>query len=124
MSKPKEADLYAPVKAFLSAQGYVVKSEIGALDVMAVRGDEAPVIVELKVAFSLALFHQAVDRQGISDAVYICVPRGAGRKFSRSLKDNIRLCRRLGIGLLSVRLRDGFVEAHCDPGPYRPVKSA
>jgi hypothetical protein len=29
----------------------------------------------------------------------------------------------LGLGLLSVRLRDGFVEAHCDPGPYAPRPS-
>ncbi len=104
-------------------QGYDVKAEIGALDVMAIRGDDDPVIVELKVGFSLSLFHQAVDRQGISDDVYICVPRGTGRVFNKSLKDNTALCRRLGIGLLSVRLRDGFVEAHCDPTPYRPRKS-
>ncbi len=123
MAKPKETELYQPVKAFLRAQGYAVKSEIGALDVMAVRGDEDPVIVELKTGFSLSLFHQAVDRKGISDDVYICVPRGTGRKYYLNLKENMRLCRRLGIGLLSVRLRDGLVEAHCDPGPYRPIKS-
>ncbi len=124
MSKPRETDLYPPVKAFLEGQGYEVKAEIGAVDVMAVRGDDDPVIVELKVGFSLSLFHQAVDRKAVTDDVYICVPRGAGAVFSKALKDNTRLCRRLGIGLLSARLRDGFVEAHCDPAPYRPVKSA
>lgn len=124
MSKPRETDLYPPVKAFLCAQGYEVKAEIGALDVMAVRGDEAPVIVELKTGFALSLFHQAVDRLAITENVYICVPRGKGRAFAKALKDNTALCRRLGLGLLSVRLRDGFVEAHCDPAPCRPVKSA
>lgn len=124
MSKPRETDLYPPVKAYLEGQGYEVKAEIGAVDVMALRGDDNPVIVELKVGFSLSLFLQAVDRKGVTDDVYICVPRGAGAVFSKALKDNTRLCRRLGIGLLSVRLRDGFVEAHSDPAPYRPVKSA
>ena len=124
MTKPRETDLYPPVKAFLQAQGYEVKSEIGAVDVMALREGEDPVIIELKSGISLSLFHQAVDRQNITDYVYICVPRGTGRAFSKALRDNTGLCRRLGIGLLTVRLRDGFVEAHCDPAPYRPVKSA
>jgi len=59
--KLKETDLYQPIKKMLEAQGYEVKSEIGAADVMAVRGDEEPVVVELKTAFSLALFHQGID---------------------------------------------------------------
>ena len=43
-----EAELYGPVKAFLEDRGYEVKGEIGPCDLVAVRGDEAPVIVELK----------------------------------------------------------------------------
>lgn len=50
----KEADLYPAVKAYLEAQGYEVKSEVGACDVMARRGDAPPVIVEMKLSFSLA----------------------------------------------------------------------
>ena len=37
-------------REFLEAQGYEVKGEIGPCDVMAVRGDEGPVVVELKGA--------------------------------------------------------------------------
>ena len=59
----KETSLYAPVKQFLEGQGYVVKGEVGAVDVMACRGDEPPVLVELKTSFSLSLFHQAIERQ-------------------------------------------------------------
>ena len=44
-----------PIKLFLEAQGYVVKGEIEACDVMAVKGDAGPVIVELKERLSLAL---------------------------------------------------------------------
>ena len=120
----RETELYAPVKAFLEAQGYEVKAEVGPCDVMALRGDDAPVIVELKIGFTLALLHQAVDRLGISQSVYVCVPRGKGRVWNRNLVGNLRLCRRLGLGFLSVRMRDGFVEAHLDPGPYAPRKSS
>lgn len=119
----KETDLYAPIKQMLEGQGYVVKGEIGAADVMAVRGDEDPIIVELKTGFSLSLFHQAIARQSITDAVYVAVPRGAGRLFSKALADNKSLCRRLGLGLITVRMEDGFIEIHADPEPYRPRQS-
>jgi hypothetical protein len=120
----READLYLPVKRLLEAQGYTVKGEVGAADVVALRvGEDEPVIVELKSSLSLSLFHQAVDRQALTDAVYVAVPRGAGRASAKALTDNRKLCRRLGLGLITVRLADGFVEIHCDPEPYRPRQS-
>ena len=123
MAKPRETDLYPPVKKLLEGQGYEVKAEIGSADVVALRGDEPPVIVELKTGFSLSLFHQAVERLAITDAVYVAVPRGRGRAFLSALKANTGLCRRLGLGLITVRLDDGFTEIHLDPGPYAPRKS-
>jgi len=118
-----ETDLYAPVKAFLEAQGYEVKGEVAEADVVACRDPDPPVIVELKAGFSLALLQQGVARQAVTDAVYVCVPHRAGRVARRALLDNVGLCRRLGLGVLTVRLKDGFVEVLCDPGPYRPRKS-
>ncbi|OCW56779.1 DUF2161 domain-containing phosphodiesterase [Hoeflea olei] len=123
-ARPRETDLYPPVKALLESQGYTVKGEIGAADIVAVRADEEPVVVELKTAFSLSLFHQGIERQAITDAVYIAVPRGTGRAFQKAIAANTALCRRLGLGLMTVRLKDGLVEIHVDPGPYRPRKSA
>ena len=121
----QETDLYAPIKAFLEQAGYAVKAEIGPADVVAVRpGTDAPLIVELKTGFSLALFHQAVARLALSDAVYIAVPRGAGRRFDKALAANTALARRLGLGLLTVRPSTGLVEVACDPGPCAPRKSA
>ncbi|MBV0911247.1 DUF2161 domain-containing phosphodiesterase [Anianabacter salinae] len=123
MVKPRETDLYPPVKGFLERLGYEVKGEIGAVDVMACKGNEDPVIVELKTGFALSLFHQAVARQAVTDWVYVAVPLGAGKPFASSLKNNTKLCRRLGLGLLTVRLADGLVQVHCDPGPFVPRKS-
>lgn len=120
----RETELYAPVKAYLEGQGYEAKGEVGAADIVACRGDDQPVIVELKTGFSLALFHQAIERQSLTDAVYIAVPHNTGRAFLKALKHNTGLCRRLGLGLITVRLKDGFVTAHLDPAPYAPRKSA
>lgn len=119
----RETDLYPPIKAFLEDQGYVVKSEVGAADVVAVRGAEPPVIVELKLGFSLTLVHQCVARLKVSDEVYMAVPRGRGRRFQTSCKQMTTLCRRLGLGLITIRTSDGLVEVHCDPGPYAPRRS-
>ena len=119
----RETDLYLPVKHFLEGLGYEVKGEIGAVDVLAVRPGDEPLVIELKAGFSLTLFHQAIERLAITDAVYIAVPRGSGRAFLKSLSGNLKLCRRLGLGLITVRLKDGFTEVHADPLPYRPRQS-
>ncbi len=118
----REQDLYPPIKTLLERQGYTVKGEVGAADVVAVRADEEPVIVELKLRFSLALFHQAITRLKVTDQVYIGVSKPTGRTARRALKDNVALCRRLGLGLITVRA-DGAVEVQCDPGSYAPRKN-
>ena len=123
MPAPRETELYGPVKTLLQSQGYIVKSEVGALDVMALRGDEPPVIVELKIGFTLTLLHQGIARQTLTDWVYLAVPRPMGKQGFKLLKGHIALCRRLGLGLITVRLRDGLCEVLCDPGPYQPRKS-
>src|SRR6056297_403296 len=122
-SRLRETALYPPVKRFLEAQGYEVKGEVAAADLVACRGDEPPLIVELKTGFSLTLFHQAIERQALSDIVYVAVPRGTGLPFKRSLAANKKLCRRLGLGLMTVRFPDELVEVHIDPAPYRPRKA-
>lgn len=111
---PKEADLYPPIKAYLQRQGYVVKGEVGAADVVARRGDDL-VVVELKLGFSLALFHQGIERLSTTDDVYLAVLAGGK---PRALKANVRLARRAGLGVMTVRLRDGHVDVLADPGPY------
>ena len=116
---PKEADLYPPIKAYLQRQGYAVKGEVGAADVVARRGDDL-VVVELKLGFSLALFHQGVERLSTTEDVYLAVPSGGKAK---ALKANVKLARRAGLGVMTVRLRDGHVDVLADPGPYAARQS-
>ncbi len=118
----REQDLYPPIKALFERQGYTVKGEVGPADIMAVRDGSDPVIVELKLRFSLALFQQAIARLKITDQVYLGVSKPTGRTARRALRDNLAMCRRLGLGLITVRA-DGAVEVQCDPGPYAPRKN-
>lgn len=119
----RETDLYPPVKNFLEGQGYTVKGEIEGCDVVAVRGGEPPVIVELKASFTLALVLQGVRRLALSDAVYVAVPPFSGKTPRQRRRDIVGLCRRLQLGLMTVRTGCGqhpFVEVLTDPGEYRP----
>ena len=122
-----ETDLYAPVKAFLESQGYAVKAEIHGCDLVAVRGDESPVIVELKKRFTLDLLLQGVDRLAVTDVVYLAVPQPGRKSSGPSPYDTgvRKLCRRLGLGLLIVdpaRAEGASVEVLLDPTPYTPRK--
>lgn len=126
MTARTEAELYPPLKAFLEAQGYEVKAEIGPCDILAIRGEEEPVAVEMKLSFSLALVMQGVARQAMFDQVYLAVPASGPKGWKLRYRDITALCRRLGLGLLAVRFtsKGTHVEAHLDPGPYQPRKNA
>jgi hypothetical protein len=120
----READLYPPIKAHLEAQGYEVKSEITGCDVVARRGDEPPVVVELKLGFTLALIYQAIMRQSVTDDVYVAIPPFSGKGVRGHRRDALALCRRLGLGLITVRPGDvPVVEVLADPATYQPRKS-
>ena len=110
---PLESDLYAPVKALLEGQGYVVKGEVRGCDVVGVRGVEPPVVVELKRAFGLGLVLQGVDRLALTDLVYLAV--GA---WPKQMKNVRKLCRRLGLGFIVVAGTKADVVL--DPAPYKP----
>lgn len=108
-----ESDLYAPVKALLEGQGYVVKGEVRGCDVVAVRGKEPPVVVELKRTFGLGLVLQGVDRLALTDLVYLAVGQ-----WPKQMKNVKKLCRRLGLGFIVVAKEKADVVL--DPTPYVP----
>ena len=83
------------MKTYFTALGYDVKGEVGAADLVAVpkgapEGCE-PIIVELKTSFTLSLFHQAINRQSMSDQVYIAVPRKSGKAALTAIRKNLSL---------------------------------
>lgn len=124
MAIQKESDLYQPVKAHLEAVGYAVRGEVGDCDMVGVMG-EGVVAVELKLSFCLNVLYQAIERLPSVDLAYVAVAVPEGRKargnWDAQVPHAVRLCRMLGLGLLSVR--DGIVVVHCDPAPYQPRKA-
>jgi hypothetical protein len=123
--RQRESDLYAPVKHHLEALGYTVRGEVGRCDIVAVSTDSM-IAVELKLNFGLPVLYQALKRLPSVDLVYVAVPvpegRTARRNWDSHLPDAARLCRMLGVGLLSVR--NGNIIVHADPGPYQPRKQS
>src|SRR6266566_625573 len=93
----RETSLYAPVKRFLETLGFDVKGEICGCDLVALRGDEPPLVVigELKLAFNLELVLQGINRMAACDQVWLAV-RFSGRR-GRERDPRVRkLCRLLG----------------------------
>lgn len=114
-----ETELYQPIKSLLQSQGFSVSGEVKDCDLVARRNEEL-VIVEMKRAFNLELILQGIHRQSLAERVYLAIElprRLRGRRWRRILK----LCRLLGLGLLTVRFgRKPNVEVVLDPGPYKP----
>ena len=120
----KESDLYLPLKRLLESQRYEVKGEVHDCDVLAVRGTEAPVVVELKVSLNLDVILQAVERLSLTPNVYIGVP-GNCAALRRRRKHTIKLLRMLGLGLVVIDPNHarGSAMVLLDPGGYLPRKS-
>jgi hypothetical protein len=120
-AKPEsETALYAPVKRFLQSQGFDVKGEVCGCDLVALRGDEPPVVVigELKLRFNLELVLQGIERSAACDEVWLAVRASfrRGRENDRRVR---KLCRLLGFGLLGV-FANGHVDVLVEPKPWKP----
>jgi len=120
----KESDLYLPIKRFLESQNYEVKGEVQNCDVLAVRGKEAPVVVELKLSLNLNVVLQAVERLSLTPKVYIGIPEQC-KILKRRRRRIIKLLRMLGLGLVVIDSyrETGSVNVLLDPGEYKPRKS-
>ncbi len=120
----KESDLYLPLKRFLESQNYEVKGEVQDCDVLAVRGQEAPVVVELKLSLNLNVVLQAVERLSLTSKVYIGIPQPC-KTLNKRRRRILKLLRMLGLGLVVIdsNRETGSVQVLLDPGEYRPRQS-
>ena len=101
MAKIKESDLFLPLKKYLIEAGYDVKAEVNGCDITASKAEEI-IIIELKLSLNLALILQAIDRQKISDSVYVAVPAPSQRTHRIRLNKIKKLLKRLELGLIYV----------------------
>jgi len=123
-----ETELYEPIKQFLESQGYIVRAEVRGCDIVAIRGDEPLLIVEMKKTFNLPLLIQGIDRLQKTETVYLATEQKnkGSAPYNLHWRDIQKLCRLLGLGLLTVRFyqtKKPFVEVLCEPIPYVPRKS-
>lgn len=103
-----EAELAAVVVAWLEALGGDVYQEVecatGVADIVAkVRGELW--IVETKLAWSLALILQAMERRAEAARVYVAAPH------SRTMRGCAWVCAELGIGVLDVQVASEHIDA-------------
>ncbi len=70
------------------------------------------------------MLYQALRRLPVVDLAYVAVAVPEGRKargnWDAQVPDAVRVCRMLGVGLMSVR--NGRIVVHADPTPYHPRK--
>jgi hypothetical protein len=119
-----EAEIAAPLYAYLAAQGYTVRSEVKDCDIAAVKGEEL-LVIEVKKALTLALVVQAVRRQRLTDSVYLAIPRPSNKwKWGKESRGVQHLLRRLELGLILVSLERGKpgVEIVFHPLPFARKK--
>lgn len=125
MSIRSETELYPPIKAFLEERGYTVRAEVRHCDLVAMRDGDEPIIVELKRSFNLPLVVQGIERRRHTDLVYLGVERPESGRAPHGLSwsDLVKLCRMLGLGLMTVRFykrKKPAVDVLCEPGAYAP----
>ncbi|WP_304507516.1 DUF2161 domain-containing phosphodiesterase [Anaerotignum sp.] len=99
----KETDLYEPIRLFLEEEGYQVQAEVKNCDIAAVKEGQT-LIVELKTRFNLKLVYQALERQSLTDQVYVAIPRPQKGQREKAWKDMLKLLKRLELGLITVAL--------------------
>jgi hypothetical protein len=121
-AKILESDLDAPVRAYLEAQGYTVRSEVRHCDLCATLGEDL-VVIELKRSLNLDVILQATRRQRITDSVYVAVPRPKSMGRNTNWRDLKHILRRLELGLILVTLaKKPRVEVAMHPAPFQRQK--
>ncbi len=121
-----EADLAAPLVAYLIQQGWTVRSEVKDCDIAATKEEEL-LIVEVKKSMNVPLLVQAARRQRITDTVYVAIPRPSNKwKWWKESRGVQHLLRRLELGLILVSLDAGKppVEIVFHPLPFERRKRA
>ncbi|MDF2958756.1 MAG: putative phosphodiesterase [Paenibacillus sp.] len=100
-----ETELYAPVKSYFEQLGYHVRGEVHHCDLVAIRGEEPPVIVELKKNFSIPLLLQGINRLRLTRQVYVAfeLPNKGRAPHGASWPELRKLCQMLGVGMITVQ---------------------
>lgn len=116
VSIKSETELYEPIKMYFEKQNYEVQAEVKDCDLVARKEDEI-ILVELKKSFCLKLVYQAMERQKLSECVYVAIPMPKGGSFKKSWHQMVRLLKAIRVGLITVNA-SGEVKIHIEPKEY------
>lgn len=114
--KIREADLAKPVADWMRSRGYIVYAEVPlfgrCLDFVGIKGMDI-ICVELKTSLTKYLVRQAYTNQLVTTEVYV----GVG---TRPRKTSIDLCKKYGLGILSVK-NSTVIVVHKPTLRYEPM---
>lgn len=116
----KESDLYAPIRDLFKDMGYDVKAEVKDVDMVAIKED-LMIMFEFKLSLEFKLVLQAVNRQKMTELVYVAIPKPTSRVLrSKSFKEKLHLLRRLELGLIYVTTdaKLSYAQIIEEPRPY------
>lgn len=109
MDNLTESALSRPCKEWLIQKGCDVSAEVKDVDVLGIYngedGTQITIAVELKLRLNLELILQAVERQRVSDYVYMAIPHDYKLLKTSRFKRITHLLRRLNVGLLTVNFK-------------------
>ncbi len=112
-----EIELYPALKTYFEELGFVVRSEVRDIDVVA-KKEDLLIGIEMKLNLSIALLTQAALRQKTCDLVYLAVPKPKRVVKDKTFKNLLYLLRRLELGLLYVDLENSSVMEVIEPSFY------
>lgn len=101
-TKFNEKDLYKPIKKAFIEKGYKVNAEVNGCDMTVHKNDEL-IIIELKKTFNMKLLYQAMDRQKVTNLVYVAIPRPI-KSQTKSFNKIIHIVKKLNLGLIIVAI--------------------
>lgn len=104
----RETDMYGAIKEYFERSGYLVRSEVRSIDVVAVKG-ELLVGIEMKRGLTMDLLVQGTLRQRTCDLVYLAVPKPKRIVKDMGMKNLLYLLKRLELGLLYVDMEKNAV---------------
>lgn len=113
----KETDLYMPVKTYFEDRGFLVRSEVRDIDVVAVK-ENLLVGIELKKGLTVELLIQGTLRQKTCDLVYLAVPKPKRVVKDRTFMNLLYMLKRLELGLLYVDVEKGEAVEVLEPSLY------
>lgn len=113
-----EKDLFPVLKDYLIHLGFEVKAEVGNIDIVGIM-DDLIIAVEMKEKLNTRLMYQGLNRNHMTDYVYLAIPKPTPRVLkSKMFYEKKTIIRRLELGLLLVDVEKNTVDVMLDPLHY------